>query len=70
MTREAFIDKYLDEMVGLLLSAFAAERKGAKDDDKPVWNDAERGRFMIQQMRRSRNLLGRLYDDLNVKEKK
>lgn len=68
MTREAFIAKHLDEMVGLLLAAFAVEQDD-KPRERPVFKDAERGRFMIATMQRARAFLGRMYDDLN-KEKK
>ena len=69
MTKEAFIAKYLDETVGLLIGAFAQ----AKDGQTHKFGDdswAADGKFMIHQMQRARALLGRIWEDLNQKEKK
>jgi hypothetical protein len=66
MTREAFIEKYLDEVVGLLLASFARSEMTRHKMATDAW--ADDGKFMLQQMRRARGLLGRLYDDLKKTE--
>jgi len=56
--RKAFIDRYLDETVGLLIRAFADCRVQLAEQ-----NDQRIGRAMLQQMRDARKLLGRIFDD-------
>lgn len=72
MTREAFIDRHLDELIGLLLGAFAVQQEAARFADGPHAHErveASKGRFMIGQMRKARTLLGRMYDELEQKSK-
>jgi hypothetical protein len=54
--REEFVEKNMDEMTGLLLSAFRFTDKFGNPD--------EEGRFLRRTMARARNLLGRLYDEM------
>ena len=69
MQKDAFIAKYLDETVGLLVGAFAQHKEGVTHKfGNESW--AADGKFMIHQMQRARALLGRIWDDLNQKEKK
>jgi len=52
MDKEAFIAKFQDELIGLLLEAFADER---------TQDMATQGRRMVHRMRKSRELLGRMH---------
>jgi hypothetical protein len=52
-TKDDFLARWQDELNGLLLAAFVEERKGT--------DFARDGRFMVQQMRRARDLLQRIY---------
>jgi len=54
MTKDEFVAAWGDEMTGLLLAAFAAEKKAG--------DFSADGRFFVQQMRRARDLLGRIYE--------
>ena len=65
MSRDAFIAKYLDETVGLLIGAFAQTKATQHKAAEDAW--AHDGRFMISQMQRAKSLLGRIWDDLNPK---
>ena len=66
-TKDEFVAKHLDELIGLLMTSFhcAEATKAGADPDM-----AARGRAMMAQMRRARELLGRMYADLNPGEKK
>jgi hypothetical protein len=59
-TKEDFMAKWADELSGLLLAAFAEEKKGT--------DFSRDGRFMVVQLRRARSLLERMYDDLARQE--
>jgi len=54
-TKEDFVTRWADELTGLLLASFA--------EAKNYGESAKDGRFMIQQMKRARNLLERIYHD-------
>ena len=66
MSRDAFIAKHLDELVGLLVGAFGAATKNQHQANTNSW--ADDGKFMIAQMKRARELLGKMWDDLNPKK--
>lgn len=63
MTREAFIAKYLDETVGLLVGAWGQMKQ--HDAREQSW--ATDGKFIIAQMTRAKAMLGRIWDDLQAK---
>jgi hypothetical protein len=54
-TKDDFLARWQDELNGLLLAAFVEERKGS--------DFARDGRFMVQQMRRARDLLQRIHSE-------
>ena len=58
VTEEAFVSKYLDELLGLLLAAFAAEENTRGIAQV---NLAHRGAFLRDSVGRARNLLKRMY---------
>lgn len=59
MTRDEFIGRFGDELTGLLLESFhVAPRQG---------DFAANGRLIIEQMKRGRALLGKLYDSMQTK---
>lgn len=55
-SREEFAAKFTDELCGLLVAAMS---EGLKPNEFAI-----NGRFMIQQMKRGRDLLDRMYYDL------
>lgn len=59
MTREQLLAKYADELSGMLLDSWIADRISVGDP-------AARGRYMTQQLRRARDFLGRVYQDLGA----
>ncbi len=61
MTKDQFAQKYLDEMVGLLLIAFSAEENSRGITETQV---AMKGKFMMDTMKRAKLLLARMHDDL------
>ncbi len=65
MGRDVFIAKYLDETVGLLIGAFSQVHGTTHKAAEEHW--AADGRFMIGQMKRAKELLGRIFDDLQPK---
>ena len=69
MTKDEFIAKFADELTGLLLASFAqmADRQKVPGDDK---SNAADGRFMIQQMRKARDLLARMHEAIHQEPKK
>lgn len=66
MTKDAFIAKYLDETIGMLLASFAASEGTRHKAAEESW--AADGKFMMQQMRRAKDLLGRIWDDMHPKK--
>ena len=64
MSQQDFMSKYLDEIVGLLLSGYAVEENSRGMADI---NLACRGRHFVESLTRARRLLIRVYNDLNVK---
>lgn len=62
MTRDQFIAKHMDEMIGLLVGSFAQKGRTSHKMGEDSW--AEDGKFMIAQMQRAKALLGRIWDDL------
>ncbi len=68
MSRDAFIAKHLDELIGLLVGAFAQQTKTTHKINEQAW--ADDGKFMMAQMKRARDLLGRMWDDLNPAKEK
>ena len=58
--KEVFVAKHLDEMVGLLLGAFGQTvTTQHKMGDEHFAAD---GKFMIQQMKRAKDFLGRIWE--------
>lgn len=70
--KDAFVEKHLDELVGLLVAAFSVQEgvKFAEGQDAEQKAAATKGRFMIGQMRRARTLLGRLWDEMQAEKAK
>jgi hypothetical protein len=66
MTKDAFIAKHLDELVGLLVTSFADKENTKAGSDPDM---AARGRAMLAQMRRARELIGRMWDDTQTNGK-
>lgn len=66
--REEFIERHIDEMIGLLVGAFARTEMSVTHRVGEQ-SYADDGRFMMQQMRRARALLGKMYDDLKGRAK-
>jgi hypothetical protein len=60
-TKDEFLAAWADELTGLLLASFAEEKKHAFDP-------ARDGRFFVQQLRRARDLLQRMWE-VDVKSK-
>lgn len=60
MTRAEFIARWTDELRGLQLAAFA-------EDQATIGKFDQKGRFMVNEMRKAPDLLGRMYDSLNLK---
>ena len=70
MTKDEFIACWADELSGLLLRAMAEDWPYSQFKDKGMSDDkvaAAKGRFMIQQLRRARSLLERMYADIKEK---
>ena len=65
MTKDEFVAKHVDEMVGLLVSSFAYQENTKAGTDADMQS---RGRMMLAQMRRAKEMLGKMFDDM--KEKK
>ena len=61
MTRSEFVDKWLPEAVGLLMKSF---HEASAAMPSPNFNSHKEGREMIQQMKRAKDMLGRMFDDL------
>jgi hypothetical protein len=70
MSKDAFLTKYLDELRGLCLEAFAEQErtKALKDKVPEGWVQAEKGKFMVNQLGRARSLLERIYADFEAKK--
>lgn len=66
MTAKEFVEKYGDELAGLLLQSFALDYQWR--EETPV-AFASRGLAMKKQMVRGRALLERIYHELSHKEK-
>ena len=69
MSKDEFTAKYGDEMTGLLLAAFAQMSSRQKSQVPNDEGYAADGRFVINQMKRARDLLGRMFDDAVAKPK-
>lgn len=59
MTKDEFIAANQNELVGLLMASFVEAMKPGEF--------SKQGAMMIQQMRKGREFLGRMYDDMNHK---
>ena len=62
MTRDEFIRRWLEETTGLLLLAFHADHEA----QRPMAEEglARVGRFFLHQQKRARDLLSRMYDEM------
>ena len=67
MSKDEFTAKYGDELTGLLLAAFNNVDLGKHKLSEESF--AKDGRFVINQMKRARDLLGRMFDDAVAKPK-
>ena len=65
MTRDEFCNKWIDDLTGLLVAAFAeaSARPLCGDGGKSDADHTANGRFMMRQLRRAKELVGRMYDD-------
>ena len=57
MTRQEFMDRWSNELSGLLIASFA-------ENERAVGSFADKGRYMIAKLRQARTLLDGIYDDL------
>ena len=57
MTKEEFVARWADELSGFAVAAFAMEERG---------DMAAKGRWMIQQLKRARELAGKMFDQLEA----
>lgn len=65
MSREEFIAKHANELSGFLLEAFIVQLTEAeRDPSSKVYSAARKGEFMLTQMERAREMLGKLFDQL------
>lgn len=58
-TKDELLHAFSDELSGLILAAFSVQERTLAKEDADY---AIRGRFMTQQLRRARDLLGRIHD--------
>jgi hypothetical protein len=73
MTKDEFIGKYANELSGFCVEAFlmaSDEIERSKDDKQSMFTASKKGEFMVKQLRRVRELLGRIHDDMEVKQDK
>lgn len=65
MTKEAFVAAHLDELIGILLRAFALEEntRGMAGE-----NDARRGKFMNDTLKRAEAIMARMHETLHSKK--
>lgn len=68
MNKDQFITKHLDELVGLLLASFSRSDKTSHKMSDDAW--ASDGKFMMDTMRRAREMLGRMWDSLQPPKEK
>lgn len=67
MKKEEFIAKHVNELSGFLLEAFMV--RVSEDEAKvkcPGFSAARKGEFMIEQMKRAREMLAKFYADLET----
>ena len=62
MTKDEFIAKWQNELVGLLMESFLNAHEGNEGVSLQRFNMQAIGRATIEQMKRAKNLLGRMYD--------
>lgn len=69
-TKEDFIRRWQDEMVGLLMASFlGANAEPVKFADADHYHERKNacvGKAMIEQMKRAKEILSRMYDDILV----
>lgn len=68
MNKDQFITKHLDELVGLLLHSFSKSDKTSHRITDEAW--ASDGKIMMDQMRRGREMLGRMWESLQPPKEK
>ena len=62
MTKEEFIAKWQNELIGLLMESFLNAHEGNEGVSSQRFNMQSIGRATIEQMKRAKNLLGRMHD--------
>ena len=65
MSRDEFVAKHTNELTGFLLEAFmVVMNENERKVTSPGMSAARKGAFMIEQMKRARKMLEKLYTDL------
>lgn len=67
MKKDEFVAKHANELTGFLLEAFMVHiEESQRKVTSPGLSAARKGEFMIEQMKRARELLGKMYADLET----